>query len=86
MARRTAPAPAVNQSRGRCPLAGAPGWTLGLLVNHESDDVADIDMLLIDEAHAAAGGHQYTRGLDIPHEQVGPLPARYATRIHRATT
>lgn len=65
---------------------GAPGWTLGLLVNHESDDAADIDMLLIDEAHHAAGGHQYTRGLDIPHEQVGPLPQRYATRIHKATT
>jgi hypothetical protein len=62
---------------------GAPGWTLGLLVNEPDGDT---DMLLIDEAHYATGGVQYTRGLDIAHEQVGPLPERFATRIHRATT
>jgi hypothetical protein len=62
---------------------GAPGWTLGLLVDEPDGDT---DMLLIDESHYAAGGRQYQRGLDIPHEQVGPLPARYATRIHKAAT
>jgi hypothetical protein len=70
---------------------GAPGWTLGLLVvsgpgSDAVNEPDDTDMLLIDEAHHAAGGHHYTRGLDIPHEQVGPLPQRYAIRIHRATT
>jgi hypothetical protein len=62
---------------------GAPSWTLGRLIDESSGAE---DLLLINEAHYAAGGLQYTRGLDIAHEQCGPLPARYATRIHRAAT
>ena len=65
---------------------GSPGFTLGVVIDPTGVDDDSVDFLLIDEAHLAAGGVDYTRGLDIPHEQVGPLPQLYATRIHRATT
>jgi hypothetical protein len=66
---------------------GAPGFTLGRVIDpNGADDDDCVDFLLIDENHLEAGGTNYSRGFDVAHEQVGPLPARYVTRLRGAAT